>query len=490
MTEENWQDLLRSASELRAQGRLPEAIQAYQRLLETKPDLPDSWYNFAWLLKQAGQFAPALAAYQRALELGVKSPEEVHLNRAVIFSDWLQRPQEALAELRRALELNPDYVPALLNLGNLHEDLGDRGAAREAYEGALARDPSDTLALARLAGVSHAAELDTELAARLEAAIARPEIAAVDRADLGFALAGLLDAAAKYDEAFAAAAEANRASREAAGPAGAYDRGAVEAMFDRLIATFDRPAPKPPEAAQTSAPIFICGLFRSGSTLVEQILGAHSRVTALGELGLMPEVVRRIPGYPEGMAEADAGAIAAMREFYLSGLPAQPTAERLVTDKRPDNFLRIGLIKTIFPEARIIHTRRDPLDNLLSLYFLHLDPTMAFGQDLDDAAHWYTQYQRLMEHWHGLYGADIIDIDYDELVREPRPVIERLLSGLGLDWEDSVLDFHRSAGPVKTASVWQVREPLHTRSSGRARHYARHLEQVRKALPGQGGAGA
>ena len=175
------------------------------------------------------------------------------------------------------------------------------------------------------------------------------------------------------------------------------------------------------------------------------------------------------------MTRAGAAAIAQWRQAYLDGLPALPSETRLVTDKRPDNFLHIGLIKTLFPNARIIHTRRNPLDNLLSLYFLHLDPGMAYALDLDDAAHWYRENLRLMAHWKALYPDDIFDVDYDALVREPRPVIERLLDFCGLGWEDNVLNFHRGRSAVKTASVWQVRQPLHARSSGRWRNYERQL---------------
>jgi hypothetical protein len=155
-----------------------------------------------------------------------------------------------------------------------------------------------------------------------------------------------------------------------------------------------------------------------------------------------------------------------------------PHLGRLLTDKRPDNFLHIGFIKTLFPGAKIVHTRRNPLDNLLSLYFLHLDPGMAYALDLADAAHWYGQYERLMAHWKALYPNDIFDVDYDELVREPNPVIERLLDFLYLEWDGSLLDFHRGGTPVKTASVWQVRQPLHPRSSGRWRNYRTQLEPI------------
>ena len=194
------------------------------------------------------------------------------------------------------------------------------------------------------------------------------------------------------------------------------------------------------------------------------------------EFDLIPALASGIDGYPEAVAAVDESTLERWRETYVRGLPTHP--DRLLTDKRPDNFLHIGLIKTLFPGAKIVHTRRNPLDNLLSLYFLHLDPGMAYALDLADAAHWYGQYERLMAHWKALYPNDIFDLDYDQLVQEPKPVIEGLLGFLGLQWDGSLLDFHRGGTPVKTASVRQVREPLHPRSSGRWRNYRVQLEPI------------
>jgi tetratricopeptide (TPR) repeat protein len=469
---DDWQSLLATASQLRRLGRVEEAIAAYKRLLAVNPELADSWYNLAWLQRQARQFEAALASYERSLALNVREPEEVHLNRAVIYSDHLQRREAAETELEAALERKPDYLPALLNLGNLREGLGDRDGARDAYRRALAIDPGNRLALARLAGASHARELDQDLAARLTSALQAPGVSPPDRASLGFALAGLLDAAGRYEAAFEAARAANLASRDATGAR--YDRDAAKQFIDRLIGAFDAPA----VADATIAPaVFICGMFRSGSTLVEQMVGMHSGVTAAGELDLIPDLAARIPHYPGSIPASPPEVVDSWRHSYLQSLPSMED-RRLITDKRPDNFLHIGLIKTLFPSAKIVHTRRNRLDNLLSLYFLHLDPAMSYALDLEDGAHWYAQYERLMEHWKALYPEDIVDVDYDALVREPAPVIQRLLEFLQLDPEDDLLDFHRSRAPVRTASVWQVREPLHSRSSGRWRNYAAQLKPL------------
>ncbi|MGE5562327.1 MAG: sulfotransferase [Bacillota bacterium] len=463
--------LLKRAALLRRAGRVDEAIAAYQQLLAREPDLPDSWYNLAWLQRQARQFEEALVSYGEALRRAVRGAEEVHLNRAVILSDHLARPAEAEAELQKALALNPDYVPALLNLGNLNEDLGNGAAAEAAYKRALEVAPHDAMALSRLASLSQAPELESAL----RSGLARPGVSSADQAHIGFALAGLLDGQGRYDEAFEAARRANAASRAATGAR--YDRAAVEAAVAALIDSFDAAAAA--ESPATVAPVFILGMFRSGSTLIEQILSGHRRVVAAGELDLIPELVKTIPGYPRSAASAGEAALRSWRDFYSKGVQRLAGGDALVTDKRPDNFLHIGLIKRLFPGAKIVHTRRDRLDNLVSLYFLHLDADMAYALDLADAADWHGQYERLMAHWKSLYPDDIFDLGYEELVTSPEPLLRRLLGFLGLDWEEGLLDFSRSARPVKTASVWQVRKPLHRASIGRARNYA---AQLRTAL--------
>lgn len=471
--------LMALASRLRAAGRADEAAQAYRQLLAIRPDLPDSWFNLALMERQCGRFEAALKAYDEALRRGVSGPEEAWLNRGVIHADDLGRPDLALADLEAALAVAPDWSPALLNLGNLHEDMGRRDEAAAAYARALAVAPGHPVALARAAGLARLTGPDDPVIADLRSAVAQPDLHPDDRAELGFALGRALDQVGAFDDAFAAYAAANAASR-AADPAGArYDRAAHERFIDGLIAAF--PEPAAPVADGDQGPIFICGLFRSGSTLIEQILSGHSRVTGGGELGLVPGLARAIAGYPQAMATAGPDAIAQLRGLYLGGLETARPGADVVTDKRPDNFLHIGLIKAMFPNARIVHTVRQPLDVILSNWFLHLDRSMAHALDLEDLAHWHGQYERLMAHWKALYP-DILDLDYDALVVEPRPQVERLLARCGLDWEEAVLDFHKAGAPVRTASVWQVREPLYRRSSGRWRNYERHLDGVRAAL--------
>jgi len=473
-------DMGQAALALERAGRLDEAEAAYTRLLVLYPDLSDTWFNLAVLQRKAGRFDAALMSYQQALDRGIKQPEEVHLNRGVIYSDCLRRDDAAAAELQAALQINPRYVPALLNLANLQEDLGRRDDALALYERLLAEDPRCYIGLARFVSLKTATGPDPAVTGRLQRTLAQKDLTAADRAMLGFALGAALDKAGRYDEAFAAVSEANSQSSVSAGPNGArYDRAAHVRFIDELIAAFPVPQGCEPSPTPQGQPIFICGMFRSGSTLVEQILAGHPRVVSGGELDFLPAIVRtELAPFPASMAGLTDRHAARLADRYREmKARLHPGAERLL-DKRPDNFLYIGLIKTLFPAARIVHTTRHPLDNCLSVFFLHLDHSMPYALDLLDIGHYYSQYRRLMAHWRALYGADILDVEYDALVREPRPIVARMLEYCGLDWSEDCLSFHQRNNTVKTASVWQVRQPLYQHASGRARNFARHLEAL------------
>jgi hypothetical protein len=224
-------------------------------------------------------------------------------------------------------------------------------------------------------------------------------------------------------------------------------------------------------------------MFRSGSTLIEQMLSRHPRITKGGELEIVPAFAAAL-GSPEALRHLPAAALATMRAQYRDEAYRQFGDVDRLTDKRPDNFLHIGLIKRLFPNAKIINTTRNPLDMALSIYFLYFDDSISYGHDLRHIAHWVEQYRRLMAHWRSLYPHDILDVSYDRLVADPGPVMAEVLAFCDLPWDDGVLHPEQADGPVRTASVWQVRQRLHQRSSGRWRHYARHLQPLIATLGG------
>ncbi|NWG93060.1 MAG: sulfotransferase [Parvularculaceae bacterium] len=456
-------------------------------VLRRTPDLPDLWYEFARMLKAKGHYELALAAYEEALARGADRPEEIHLNRGVIFADHLRRETDAEAELKEAIAHNPDYAPAWLNLGNLREEVGDKSGAIECYNRIL--PPTDETeaphidcrheALARLWQLVPPNSLADPFLGRLEAAARSKRLLPPEtRANLFYALGRSLDALRAYDRAFAAYAEANRFARKAGPP---YDRAAIVAEVDRLIEAFPTAARRGAGSDGAPEPVFICGMFRSGSTLVEQVLAAHPAVTAGGELNLLNRITEAdLAPFPQSirlLSDAKAERLAAnYRRDLVRLFPASAAPGSIVTDKRPDNFLRIGLIKRLFPGAKIIHTVRHPVDTCLSVFFQHIDQTIVgYASDLADCGRYYSQYRRLMAHWKSVYSTDIFDFDYDRFVDEPRAQIQSLLEFLGLPWAERCLEFHTLKNPVKTASYWQVRRPLYRDSSGRRRHYEAHL---------------
>jgi tetratricopeptide (TPR) repeat protein len=469
-------DALRAAALLAQQGRLEEAVSAYRRVLARSPGHADAWYELGLLERRVGRFEAALEAYGEALRHGVSRPEEVYLNRGVIYADWLRQDANAERELQQALAVNPRFIPALQNLANLHEDLGRREAALAVYVRILELEPGNFESLARYAGLVQITAADDPIIRRLRSAIASQPAGAATRASLGFALGAALDSCGEYAAAFATYEGANRDSRASAPAAPRYDRLTQERYVDELMRAFPQRAPPGGSSAAAPRPIFICGMFRSGSTLTEQLLARHPAVRAGGELDLLPRMVHtELAPFPSSLTSVSAQRLRQLAERYRNGLAELFPGVVQVTDKRPDNFLLLGLIKQLFPDARIIHTTRDPLDNCLSIFFLHLDQSLSYALDLADIGHYFRQYRRLMTHWRSLYGDELLEFNYDSLVSDPRPAVERLLGFCGLDWHDECLVPAAAGGAVKTASVWQVREPIYRRSSGRARHYAREL---------------
>ncbi|HEX9138559.1 MAG TPA: sulfotransferase, partial [Steroidobacteraceae bacterium] len=358
--------MLREATQLQRQNRVPEAIDAYQGILKRWPGLAECWFNLAVLQRQARRLADALDSYQKALNAGVSRPEEVHLNRSVIYTDHLGQHAAAERELKSALLINPAFTPALLNLANLYEDLGRRGEAQSTYARILALDPRCFEALARFANLQQPAAADPALVAQLRQGLSDRAASAAERASLGFALGRIFDASGEYEAAFGAIQAANQASRTSAAPhVVRYDRAQQHAFVDRLIA-YGTPRARRAGPVRPR-PIFICGMFRSGSTLTEHLLAGIPGVAAGGEIDFMPRLTAsELMPFPESLPALSAERLEEIAQRYCAELERASATGAFVIDKRPDNFLYIGLIKSLFPDARIVHTTRNPLDNCLS----------------------------------------------------------------------------------------------------------------------------
>ena len=449
---------------------LDAAISAYAHFRELHPGSAIASYNHAWYLARDGQFDEAIDAYHRALELGIEGAEEVHVNIGNIWMDHLLDAGRARTSFETALEVNPNYAGAHHNLGNLEEQSGNREQAAAHFGRCLELEPGNPTALARLADTHRFRDADDPLLDRLKS-----RAADTDDCDLHFALGSAYNQLGEHSDAWSHFSRANTIDRAAMPP---YRREETEQAFDRIIEQCDRDwLDRFPGGSARH--VFICGMFRTGSTLLEQMLAAHPAFTAVGESDFFPHLIaKELIDFPLGMDEVstlDARSWGERHQAYTERVA--PGAKRL-TDKRPDNFQYVGLIKAALPSAQFVVTERDWRDVALSIYTMRLGAGQNYATDLADIRHYIGQQQRLVEHWAGLLGDDLVRLRYEDLVTQPRETLGSVMDRLGEQWDERCLAFDRLDNTVKTGSVWQVREPLHARSVGRWKKYRPFFESI------------
>jgi tetratricopeptide (TPR) repeat protein len=454
----------------RQRQALKPALDAYKRYIARKPSSRNAAFNYAYYLSKDGQFEAAVSMYKRALKLKVPGPEEVHLNIANIYMDHLRSPENARQHLEQSIRLNPDYASAYYNLGNLSEQQGDRDQAIACFEQYLRLDPVNDSALARLADAHQFnAKTDGLLARMAESARSSKN------SDLHFSLGRVYDQLGEYELAWRHFDQANSLDRRLFP---VYDRMAAESRFERIVsqcdsrwlAGFD---------GKSEENVFICGMFRSGSTLLEQILAAHPSFSAGGESQFFPRLVaKNLPEFPEGLGNIRKEQVSAWRRQHQRHMRQLFDGSARVTDKRPDNFLHIGLIKAVLPSARIIVTERDWRDIATSIYSTRLGAGQNYSTSLENIRHYIGLQKKMVAHWQSLLGDDLVCVRYEDLVLEPRKTIGGLLESLHEEWDDRCLDFSKLRNTVQTASVWQVREPLHSNSVQRWRNYRAEFEKT------------
>lgn len=452
-------------------GRQEAMLPVYERYLQTHPDSAVGHHNYAFYAARAARPQVALDHYRRALELGIGRPEEVHLNIANVYADLLRDDARARAQLEKALAARPGYPAALFNLGGLAEQQGDVQQARACFRRCMEAEPGDPRPLARLADTFDFAEDGRdELFAQLERAASRsPD------PDLLFALGRALEQRGDAPGAWQRYTEANRRDQQAWPP---YLPEAVERGFGRLVEASTHEWLSRLRTEQAAAPVFICGMLRSGSTLLEQMLAMHPAFTPAGEREFLPRLVAsKLPRYPEGLGDISAGQVKAWAKAYQRESVEIFGAGARLTDKRPDNFLFVGLIKAMFPRAKVVITQRDWRDVATSLYATRLGPAARYATDLGHIRHYIGQHDRLVAHWKDLLGEDLVTVSYEQLVAAPREEVGRLLEALGEPWDERCLNFHELHNTVRTASVWQVRRPLYASSVGRWRRFGQAFDQ-------------
>ncbi len=475
---------------LLALDRPQEALPCFQRALAIRRDYADAHFNLGAALRELGRLPEAVARYRRAIQLRPESAE-VHnsLGTALLEQGKLE---EALAHLEQAIQFDPEYAEAHNNLGTALLDQGRFDEAAVRFERAIQLRPEYAEAHFNRAELPNVRLKSTDLVA-LEALLVDEQRLPPAKAPLiHFALAKALEESGNPARAFQHWLAGNTLKRSQI----AYDEAATHDLFRRIVATFDQalceravvsvPVPVAP------VPIFILGMPRSGSSLVEQILASHPQVQGGGELTTLVAVATGLTGgrdrplaYPEDIPTLEEGEWRRLGERYRAGLPPLAAGKTHLTDKMPYNFLNIGLIRLILPEARILHTVRDPIDTCLSCFSKLFPFSQAFSYDLGELGRYYRGYQAVMDHWRSVLPVDaVLDVSYEAVVADLEGQARRLVAYCGLPWDDRCLEFHRTQRPVRTASAAQVRQPLFRSSLERWRRFEPWLGPLLQALNG------
>ncbi len=461
-----------------------DAERLLRHALAQSAHTPLAWRGLAEALMALGRLAEADAAARHATQI---EPDNPYTWIAVAtVATRLMRQEEALEAYERAARLQPGEVRLRTTLGHVHKTLGSRAQSEAAYKEALTLDPGLAEAWWSLADLKTYEFDDAEVGA-MERVLADGKRSRSETAQLHFALGRALEQRRRFGEAFAHYARGN-ALRRLDAP---FDIARFEARCARIRAFFDRRffEERAGSGDPSRAPIFIVGLPRSGSTLIEQILASHSQVEGTMELPNILIITRELDalapdrnGYPETLRHVPAAQLTALGSRYLAQTAPLRHGHERFTDKLPNNFSHIGLIHAILPQATLIDARRHPMDTCFSTFKQHFAIGQTFSYDLEDLGRYYRCYLSLMDHWDEVLPGKVLHFQYEELVRNPEANIRRLLEHCGLPFEPACLAFHETRRSVRTASAEQVRQPLYASGVGHWRHFERELEPLRRAL--------
>ena len=465
---------------LKELNRLEEARASVMHALSIAPDYAVAHSNLSAILLDMGLFEEALNSARQALQI---DPRQVmaYNNLASAQKD-LMRFDDAEISYGMALQFDPDYTDALHGLANLCMIRGDIGKAQNLYSQILKEHPHNMAVRYSLAQVSRAAESDENFAALVQLA---GENNGAPRKDLifrHFALGKCYDDLGDYQRAFLHFSEGCRLKRSSLD----YHPEDVKMRFTDIMKTFDHAAIERLRGMgnPSNLPIFVLGMPRSGTTLVEQIITSHADVHGAGEFGELLRILRR-DGHQDIKNQYSSEKVKMLKwgEEYISALKKQAPNAKHVTDKMPSNFFAIGLIHLMLPNAKIIHVNRNPIDTCLSCFTQLFSYTHEYSYDLAELGQYYAVYVRLMEHWRNVLpeGA-FLDVKYEDIVSDQEMQTRRIIEYCGLEWSDACLDFHNNARPVQTASILQVRQPIYNSSVERWRRYEKSLGPLLDAL--------
>lgn len=466
-------------------GRRAEAEGFYTQALAVKPDHLPANLNLASIMRSERRFTEALAVLERASK-AVPQNESLANNLGNAYRD-LDRLEEAVTAYKRATAIKPGFALAWINLGTALNHLGRKDEAIAALRRAIAAAPRYGEAYMQLADMVRPG-LDDPSVADMKHYLADPATVAADRMYLAFALGRTHDANGAFDKAFSYFRQGNQLKRGTLNFSIEGERRFIGALKEAFSKDFMAKAPASEIADDT--PVFIIGMMRSGTTLMEQILASHPEVEGGDELPWIPDLtVRSAPfeglAYPQSVRAMSRAELTRRGARYIELLRQRfGSKPRHVTDKLPGNFLAAGFINLALPKARIVHMRRNPLDTCLSIYTTLFAELHYYAYDLAELGEFYTLYHGLMQHWDAVMPGKILHVNYEDLVARPEPEIRKVLDFCGLPFDARCLDFHKTERRVRTASTNQVREQLNDRSIGRWRNYEPYLSDWKARFAG------
>jgi Flp pilus assembly protein TadD len=466
------------------QGRIADAVGCYQRALAIQPNHAETHNNLGVVFVQLRRFEEAIRHYRRATEMQPGNAE-MRNNLGVAF--WEQgRLEEAIVHHTKALAIQPNHAGAHNCLGNVFKLQGKFGDALLQYDLAIAIQPDFAEAHFSRSELKTFQPEDGDLNAleKFTAAGSCPP----DKAPFfHFAAAKAREDCGEYERAFEHFRNGNQSKRRQIH----YNEAGYTMLFERIRATFDSALLDRLEGPgdPSSAPIFVLGMPRSGSTLVEQILSSHPRIHGAGELDALHKAISSelaaagATAFPDWFRNIDGAAARRLGQAYLSHLPVAEEGKVRIVDKMPDNFPNIGIIRLALPNARIIHTMRQPMDTCWSCYSKLFTFGQNFSYDLGELGRYYRRYEETMSHWRSVLPAGaMLEVSYEDVVDDLEGQARRLIEFCGLEWDDRCLSFHENGRTVKTASTVQVRQRLYRTSMQRWRPYEAWLGPLLREL--------